>query len=79
MKFWNKDFSMIATGQTISLFANNILHFALSLYVLDLTNSGTAFGGRTAISMIPTILFMPFVSIEEILCWLWICLQVLFC
>ncbi|MGI6626738.1 MAG: MFS transporter [Bacillota bacterium] len=60
MKFWNKDFSMIATGQTISLFANNILHFALSLYVLDLTNSGTAFGVITAISMIPTILFMPF-------------------
>lgn len=60
MKFWNKDFSMIAIGQSISLFANNILHFALSLYVLDLTNSGTAFGVITAVSMIPTILFMPF-------------------
>lgn len=60
MKLWNKDFSMIAIGQMISLFANNILHFALSLYVLDLTNSGAAFGVITAISMIPTILFMPF-------------------
>ncbi len=60
MKFWNKDFSMIAIGQSISLFANNILHFALSIYVLDLTNSGTAFGVITAVSMIPTILFMPF-------------------
>jgi MFS family permease len=60
MKLWNKDFSTIVAGQTISLFANNILHFALSLYVLDLTNSGTAFGAITAVSMIPTILFMPF-------------------
>lgn len=47
-------------GQILSLFANNILHFALSLYILDLTGSGVAFGTITAISMAPTILFMPF-------------------
>lgn len=60
MKLWNRNFTLMVIGQVLSLFANNILHFALSLYILDLTGSGVAFGTITAISMAPTILFMPF-------------------
>lgn len=46
-------------GQVISLFGNAILRFALSLYVLDLTQSATIFGSILALSMIPTILLSP--------------------
>lgn len=60
MKLWNRNYTMVVIGQVISLFANNILHFALSLYILDLTGSGAAFGIITAISMVPMVLFMPF-------------------
>lgn len=60
MNFWNRNFTMVVIGQTISLFANNILHFALSLYILDLTGSGVIFGTITAISMLPIVLLLPF-------------------
>lgn len=56
---WNKNFLIIIFSQGVSLFANNILYFALSLFVLDKTGSATIFGMITAISVIPTILFMP--------------------
>lgn len=60
MGFWNRNYAMVVIGQIISLFANNILHFALSLYILDLTGSGMTFGTITAISMLPIVLLMPF-------------------
>ena len=60
MRLWNRNYTMVVIGQIISLFANNILHFALSLYILDLTGSGAAFGIITAVSMVPMVLFMPF-------------------
>ena len=60
MKFWNRNYTMVVIGQIVSLFANNILHFALTLYILDITGSGATYGFFTAISMVPTILFMPF-------------------
>lgn len=59
MNFWNKNYVMVVIGQIISLFTNNILHFALSLYILDLTNSGVVFGTITAVSLLPIVLFMP--------------------
>lgn len=58
-KLWNKNFTLVVVGQFISLFANNILHFALSLYILDLTGSGVAFGTITGLSLIPMAIFMP--------------------
>lgn len=33
MKFWNRNYTMIMIRQIISLFANNILHFSLSLAI----------------------------------------------
>lgn len=59
-KLMNRNFSLMIVGQIISLFGNAILRFSLSLYVLDMTGSATAFGGILAISIIPTILLAPF-------------------
>ncbi|MEG2544058.1 MAG: MFS transporter [Longicatena sp.] len=58
-KLFHKDFTLMIIGQIISLFGNAILRFSLSLYVLDTTNSPTAFATILAISIIPTILLSP--------------------
>ena len=58
-KLFHKDFTLMIIGQIISLFGNSILRFSLSLYVLDVTGSATAFGSILALSMIPTILLSP--------------------
>lgn len=55
-KLFKKDFSLMITGQIISLFGNTILRFALSMIVLDSTGSVAIFGTILALSMIPTIL-----------------------
>ena len=59
-KLFNRDFTLVAIGQLISLFGNAILRFALALYVLDATGSAAVFGTVTAIAVIPTILLSPF-------------------
>ncbi len=59
-KLFNRDFTMVAIGQLISLFGNAILRFALSLYILDLTGAAAVFGTVTAVSVIPMILLSPF-------------------
>ncbi len=59
-KFWNYNFSLLALRQVISLFANNILYFAISLYLLDTTGSSALFGTVTAFSMLPMVLLTPF-------------------
>ncbi|MFF5996044.1 MFS transporter [Lysinibacillus sp. KU-BSD001] len=56
---FKKDFTLLIIGQIISLFGNSILRFSLSLHVLDITGSATAFGSILAISMVPTILLSP--------------------
>ena len=56
---FSRDFKLMVLGQIVSLFGNSILRFALSLYVLELTGSATAFGGILALSMIPTVLCAP--------------------
>lgn len=58
-KLFNKNFTMMVTGQIISLFGNSILRFALSLYVLDLTGSATVFGSILAFSILPVIFLSP--------------------
>ena len=59
-KLFNRDFTLVAIWQLISLFGNAILRFALALYVLDATGSAAVFGSVTAIAVIPTILLSPF-------------------
>ena len=50
---------LVAVGQIISLFGNQILRFALPLYLLNQTGSAALFGTIMAISFIPMILFFP--------------------
>ncbi|MGX7150367.1 MFS transporter [Enterococcus ureasiticus] len=56
---WNRNFAYIIMGQTLSVLANSVMKFALSLYILDLTKSAALFGTLLAISIIPTIIFSP--------------------
>lgn len=58
-KLFSKNFFLLITGQTISLFGNCILDFALSMYVLEITGSATIFAGFLALAMLPTILLSP--------------------
>lgn len=55
-KLFHKDFTLMVIGQIISIFGNQILCFALSLYILDLTNSASMFATILVVSKIPTIL-----------------------
>lgn len=56
---FGKDFIMVIIGQIISLFGNQILRFALPLYLLDQTNSPALFGLVSACAFIPMILMSP--------------------
>lgn len=56
---WNRNLTILVIGQIISLFGSAIQRFALSLYVLDLTGSGSIFAGILAFSMIPIVIFAP--------------------
>lgn len=49
----------MSIGQIISLFGNQILRFALPLYLLNQTGSSALFGTISAISFIPMILLFP--------------------
>lgn len=55
----SKDFILMSIGQIISLFGNQILRFALPLYLLNITGSSVLFGTISAASFIPMILFFP--------------------
>ena len=56
---FSKDFMLVAVGQIVSLFGNQILRFALPLYLLNQTGSAALFGTIMAISVIPMILIYP--------------------
>lgn len=55
----SKDFLLMLIGQIISLFGNQILRFALPLYLLQKTGSSVLFGTITAGSFIPMIILFP--------------------
>ena len=50
-------------GQIISLFGSSIQRFALSLYVLDMTGSGSVFASILAFSMVPIVLLAPIAGV----------------
>lgn len=54
-----RNFNLMVLGQIISLFGANILRFALSLYVLDITGRADVFATIFAISSIPGIFLSP--------------------
>lgn len=56
---FHKDFILVVIGQIISLFGNNILRFALPLYLLNQTGSSALFGMISAVAFIPMIVLCP--------------------
>lgn len=55
----NRNLGILVLGQIISLFGSAIQRFALSLYVLDQTGSGSIFASILAFSMIPIVILAP--------------------
>ncbi|GBF35606.1 ABC transporter [Desulfocucumis palustris] len=55
----SKDFILVVIGQIISIFGNQILRYALPLYLLNQTGSAVLFGIILAVSFIPMILLFP--------------------
>ncbi len=58
-KLYGKDFLLVLIGQIISLFGNQILRFALPLYLLNQTESAALFGIVSACSFLPMIIISP--------------------
>jgi len=58
-KLFQRDFSMVVIGQIISLFGNNILRYALPLYLLNVTHSAALYGTVMALSFLPMLLLAP--------------------
>lgn len=56
---FQRDFSLVVTGQIISMFGATILKFALSLYVLDQTGRADIFATILAVSTLPVIFLSP--------------------
>ncbi len=51
--------SLFVAGKAVSLFGNYIYSFAMSLYILRLTGSGTSFALSIMLSALPGVLFGP--------------------
>ncbi len=58
-KLFKKDFMLLVLGQIISIFGNQILRYALPLYLLNQTGSSVLFGTILAFSFIPMLLLFP--------------------
>jgi MFS family permease len=56
---FSRDFKLVAIGQIISIFGNQIVRYALPLYLLNLTGSAALFGTILAVSFIPMLLLFP--------------------
>ena len=56
---FSKDFILVAIGRIVSAFGNQILRYALPLYLLIQTGSSALFGSIMAASFIPMILLFP--------------------
>ena len=58
-KLLKKDFMLVLIGQIISLFGNQILRYALPLYLLNETGSAMLFGVTMATSFLPMFILAP--------------------
>ncbi|GHV72911.1 MFS transporter [Spirochaetia bacterium] len=56
---FSKDFTLVVIGQIISIFGNQMLRYALPLYLLNQTGSAVLFGTVLACSFIPMLLLYP--------------------
>ena len=55
----SKDFILVAIGRIVSAFGNQILRYALPLYLLIQTGSSALFGSIMAVSFVPMVLLFP--------------------
>lgn len=55
--------TLYLVSKTISLIGTNIYNFALSLYILKVTGSGTSFAINVLVGMLPRIILGPFAGI----------------
>ena len=58
-KLWNKNFFLIFLCNTIVMFGNMTLSFALAYYVLDITKSETIFGLALSATYVSFFLMIP--------------------
>ena len=56
---YSKDFLLVAAGRIVSAFGNQILRYALPLYLLLQTGSSALFGSILAASFVPMLLLFP--------------------
>jgi len=56
---FSRNFVLVAIGRVVSAFGNQILRYALPLYLLIQTGSSALFGSILAISFIPMLLLFP--------------------
>jgi len=56
---FSKNFILVSIGRIVSAFGNQILRYALPLYLLIKTGSSALFGSILAASFIPMILLFP--------------------
>ncbi|GHU42020.1 MFS transporter [Clostridia bacterium] len=56
---FSRDFILVVMGQIISIFGNQILRYALPLYLLNQTGSPALFGSILAISFVPMLFLFP--------------------
>ena len=59
----NKNFAALIFGSAVSLIGSNMQQFALSLYVLSMTQSATLFASMLAISVLPRLLLSPIAGV----------------
>lgn len=55
--------ALYLTSKTVSLLGTNIYNFALSLFILKVTGSGTSFAINVLIGMVPRIILGPFAGV----------------
>ncbi len=58
-KLFTKDFTLVVIGQIISIFGNQIIRYALPIYLLNKTGSASLYGLVMALSLIPMIILSP--------------------
>ncbi|MCC8143351.1 MAG: hypothetical protein LUD02_04710 [Tannerellaceae bacterium] len=56
---FSKDFILVVAGQIVSISGNQIVRYALPLYVLNETGSSALFGTISAVAFIPMLLLFP--------------------
>jgi len=63
MRVYLYNFWLLAAGRVVSLTGSGIQALALSLYILDVTGSGTMMGTFLVVTLLPKVIFAPFAGI----------------